>query len=314
MRFVLPGPDIVTLSCQTVDKLIHAGSGDAALLYLFILKTQGQASPQDAAAALGKSVGGIADAIAVLSRIGLIVCDNETRPAPSHGLFASASHAADASESGEETHEPRRYSPEEIKSEMEANATLRALVYEAQNSLGKILSSEELERLLGIYDGLQMPAEVILLLITHCISESRGRGSGRMPSISYIEKAAYTWAREGVITLDRADEYLMKLEILKSARGRIKAALRITDMELSDSEKRYVDNWISMGFDDSAVEIAFDRTLLQTGKLAWSYMDSIMGSWHSKGIHTPKEIMQKDSKDPKVFSGRAASSSRYLSN
>jgi DnaD/phage-associated family protein len=117
-----------------------------------------------------------------------------------------------------------------------------------------------------------------------------------MPSVRYIEKAAYTWVREGILTLDSADEYLKALEERKSARGEIKAALQIRDRELSASEKQYIDGWIALGFGADAVGVAYDRTVLKTGKLAWGYMDSIMRNWHGKGVHTPEEISEKDGK------------------
>jgi len=140
-----------------------------------------------------------------------------------------------------------------------------------------------------------LPPEVILQLITHCIKESQTTGDGRAPSVRYIEKAAFTWEREGVFTLERAEEYLKALEARKSIRGEVKKALQIRDREFSATEKRYVDGWISMEFEPEAIAIAYDRTVLKTGKLTWAYMDSIIKNWHSKGLHTAQQVMEKDS-------------------
>jgi len=281
IKFILPGPETVTLAGQTIDKLIRAGDGDAALLYLYILKTHGQSTMAEAAAAMGKSHGEIATAMALLSRLGLVKLDNNTEANSQDALTKTPME------------EPRQYSIDEIKHELEVGSEFYALVQETQNSLGKILSPDELLRLFGIYDALRIPPEVILQLITHCITESRGRGGGRMPSIRYIEKAAYKWEREGIFSLDRAEEYLKALEVLKSARGEIKTVLQIKDRELTDSEKRYVDGWITMGFTPDAIDIAYDKTVLNTGKLAWGYMDSIMKSWHDKNLHTSQEVLEK---------------------
>jgi len=286
-RFILPGPETINISGQTVDKLLRAGDGDAALLYLYILKTRGQSTSEEAAAALGLGAGGVATAMAALSRLGLIGFDDNKEPLPSPPK-----------------EEPREYSADEIKREIESGSDFSALVEEAQRSLGKILSPDELTRLFGIYDGLRLPPEVILQLITHCIAESRKKSGGRPPTMRYVEKAAYTWEREGIFSLDRAEEYLKALDKRRSKRGTIKTALQIRDRELSASEKRYVDGWIEMGFGADAVEIAYDRTLLKTGKLAWGYIDSIIRSWHSKGLRTPDDILQRDSKSgPKPQQG-----------
>ena len=40
--------------------------------------------------------------------------------------------------------------------------------------------------------------------------------------------------------------------------------------------------------------MAYDRTVTQTGALKWPYMNKIIQSWHSKGLHTPEEIREKD--------------------
>jgi DnaD/phage-associated family protein len=195
--------------------------------------------------------------------------------------------------------ETREYSTADIKREMRSGSRFYILVQEVQRSLGKILSSDDLIRLFGMYDNLGLPPEVILCLITYCISESRKRfGDMRIPTLRYIEKAAYTWEREGVVTLDRAEDYLKNLEEIKSASAEIKRMLQIRDRDFSAMEQKYVDSWVTMGFAVEAVEIAYERTLLKTGKLAWPYMDSILNNWHSKNLHTPEEIESRDGKPP----------------
>ena len=298
IKFSLPGPETVTLSRQNVDKLIRAGDGDAALLYLYILKAHGQTSDQitlsDASTALGKDAGTIATAMAILSRLGLInKCDI---------------HESDSkSPVNSPVEEPRQYTAHDVIRELESDSHFPIIAKEAQQKLGRILSPEDLQRLLVMYDELRLPPEVILLLITHCISESRRRGGGRMPSMRYIEKAAFEWEREGIFSMEQAEEYLKNLENLKSARGMVKTALQITERELSESQKRYVDSWIAMGFDADAIGIAYDRTMLNTNKLAWGYLDKILCSWHEKGLHTSQEILSKDSNraaQPQTSNGR----------
>jgi len=180
------------------------------------------------------------------------------------------------------------------------------VVDETQRRLGKILSPDDLLRLFGIYDHLRLPPEVILQLITHCIKECSITGDGSAPSIRYIEKAAYTWEREGVFTLEKAEEYLKALEAKKSARGEIKSALHIRDREFSATEKRYVDEWIAMGFSKEAVAVAYDKTVVKTGGMAWPYMNTILSNWHNKGVHTPEEIAEKEGSSQRGSGGAYA--------
>lgn len=277
IRFVLPGSDTITLSSQTVDKLIRAGDGGAALLYLYAIRTGGSLSVAQAARQFGRNEKEIADSMALLGRLGLLQHDT----APPEPI----------------KEELPEYTAEDIKRELHNGSVFSSLVQEVQKSLGKILTSDDLIKLFGIYDSLGLPPEVILHLVTYCIDENRRRyGPGRVPTIRYIEKTAYTWEREGILSLESAESYLKNLEAKRGIISDIKRVLQIKDRVLSASERKYVDNWISMGFSAEAIEIAYDKTLLKTGRLAWGYMDSIIGSWHSKGLHTPEEIAAKDGK------------------
>lgn len=277
MRFVLPGSDSVTLSVQAADKLIRSCDGNAALLYLYVLRTGGSASVTQAAKTFGRSEQDVSASMALLNRLGLLQYDEEVKPL--------------------QKEEPPEYTAEDIRRELDNGAAFYSLVQESQKSLGKIFSSDDLIKLFGFYDSLGLPPEVILHLITYCIAENRRRyGPGRMPTLRYIEKAAYTWAREGIFTLEQAEHYLKTLEVKRSLHSDIKRILQIKDRELTASEKKYLDGWISLGYSPDTIEIAYDKTVLKTGRLAWSYMDSIIGSWHQKDLHTAEEILQKDGK------------------
>jgi len=327
LKFSLPGPDTFTLTGQTIDKLLGAGDGDAALLYLYILKSLGENTSAQAAAALGISPGRVEAAMAVLSRFGLVQLDSSSDDAQGkqgmqgkqgiQGAKGGGERDAGADKPPEEppeepseepqeepAEEQRHYSVQDMKRELQQGSVFYSIVEEAQRSLGKILSPDELMRLFGIYDGLRIAPEIILMLITHCITETYGRRGGRMPTMKYIEKAAYSWEREGIFSLEKAEEYLKASEERKSARGQVKLALQIKDREFSETERKYVDRWIEMGFPARSVGIAYDRTIMKTGKLTWGYMDSIINSWHGKGLHTPKEILDKDRKQ-NVNTGQA---------
>jgi len=294
IRIILPGSETVTLTGQTIDKLIRAGDSDAALLYLYILKTQGQKTSSEAAIALNKSKGWIASAMAVLSRIGLVQLDTGVSAQTGVAEYEDVDKANNVM-----PEEPRQYNEQEVTQIVLSGSEFSIVIEETQRRFGRKLISDEMVRLYGIYDYLRLPPEVILLLITHCISESRKTGNSRSPSVRYIEQAAYKWEREGIFTLEKAEEYLKALEERKSIRGEIKRILQIGDREFSPTQKDYVDGWLDMGFAPDAIAVAYDKTMVNTGKMAWGYMDKILKNWHSKGLHTVKEIIEKDSSQRK---------------
>ncbi len=275
----------ICISPSAADALIGAGDGSAALLYLFILRNGGVFDSESAASALSLPRDKVESAFLKLSGLGVL------------GKAALAREDA-----------PPDYSAEDIKMRLNDSAEFSGLVQEMQRRLGRILSGGDLTILFGIFDYLGLPAEVILTLITYCIEENRRRyGEGRMPTMRYIEKEAYAWARLGIFTQDLAEEHLRRKIETKRKTEELKRALGIKNRELSPTEEKYLTAWMDMGFERDAIELAYDKTVVKTGELSWAYMNSIIKNWRAKGLLTVAEINEGDGRrePPKKASGKA---------
>jgi len=260
------------MSAEAADKLLASADGRAALLYLHILRSGGF-SLTAAAGVLRCSETEAALAADTLRRLGLL----------------------------EKPQEPLRRTElppvraEDIVGRAETDGAFRGIVCEAERALGRVLSSHDLEVLFGIYDHLGLPADVIMLLLHHCIEEYQERnGPGRMPTMRYIEKEGWFWAEQEILNLDAAEEHLLLNRRRRAAEEQVKEALQIRGRNLTASERKYIESWISMGFGADAVAVAYDRTMLNTGRLAWKYMDSILRSWSEKQLFTPEAIEAGD--------------------
>ena len=168
---------------------------------------------------------------------------------------------------------------------------------EAQTALTHTLSSVEMKTLFGIYDYLALPPEVIMMLINYCVARCREQSTPdhpRRPSMRSIEKEAYNWVHQEILTLDQAEEYIRRQRERRDALGRAKAAVGVHGRELTPTETKYLSAWLDMGFDEDALAIGYDRTITNTGALKWSYMNKIMQSWHEKGLHSAEEIESGD--------------------
>ena len=279
-KFVLPDNGSFTIKNSAADSLISRGDGNAALVYVYILRNNGQFSETEAAKALNLSHTEILRVMGLLSQLGLV-----------SGEFSKFTPPQ-----AEECGLPQ-YSISDIQAEIKSSSDFSLLIAEMQRRLGRIFSAADLTSLFGIYDYLELPPQVILLLLTHCVDECHEKyGSGRLPTMRRIEKTAFAWSRMGLKDLESAEEYLKNIELKKSASAEIKTVLQIQGRNLTASEQKYVNSWLEMGFSPASLEIAYDRTVSQTGKLAWPYMNSIVKSWHSKGLHTPEEIQAGDSR------------------
>lgn len=294
-RFVLTNDSAISLTADAVNRLLGAASGDAALLYIYILSRGGHFDPADAAASVHRSEQQVDAAMAVLTRLGLVTGDTA---------------AAGPGASLERPQEPPSVTAEEMDALLDTDSEFRELVRAVQSDLGTQLSSEGLRTLINIYSYLRLPADVIMALVTYCRGEYKRRyGEGRVPSMRFIEREAYVWEREGIFSWEAAEAYVTRQSGLKAGERELMPVLGISGRALSATERRYIDAWIEMGFHAEAVALAFDRTVLNTGRLTWRYMDSILRSWHGKGLHTPDEIVSGDPapKFEKVRPGRPRS-------
>lgn len=276
-KFTIASDSGITISASAAEKLIASADGLAALLYIYLLKNNGESSVAKAAITLKAKDQDIEKAFETLIGLKLVTPrDEPVKIKPVHDELPS-------------------YTVQDIKNELENGTLFPALVSEVQNCLGRILSSDDLMRLFGIYDSLGLPPEVILLLVNHCVSDFRHRYNGqRLPTMRYIEKAAFSWERDGICTLELAEEFLRRYAERRSRSGEIKSVLNLGSRPLTASEQKYIDAWADMGFPPESIEIAYDRTILRTGKLTWKYMNSILKSWKSKNLITPDEVSKEN--------------------
>lgn len=271
---------VLALSRQAADRILSSGSGDAALLYLQLLRLDGT-DRERARRALNWTEDRVYAAWKELEKLGLV---DPSAPAP-----AAAKPEPD---------QPPEYTAADLTRELEDEGSpFPFLVSEVQKALGKVLSTADLKALYTIYDYLALPAEVIFLLVHHCIAQTESKyGPGRRPRMSQIKREAYRWVQAGADTAEAADAYLKRLETQRLREERLLPLLGIFGRSPVESEKKYLNAWTGWGFPDEAISMAYERTVLRKGALNWAYMNSILKNWHAAGLHTPEQIETGDSK------------------
>ena len=66
------------------------------------------------------------------------------------------------------------------------------------------------------------------MLVGWCIQETERRyGPGRRPFLSQIRRTGFTWARQGIDTMERAEEHIARLTRLRSREAEV---LRLLDI------------------------------------------------------------------------------------
>lgn len=265
----------VTLSAQAAKKLLEKGDGDAALLYIALLRHHGNVPPRSLAGELRWERGRIESAEETLRQLGLI-----------------ASTAADLPEPADEKPE---YQRSDIMEYLTGNSEFRGLVTEVEKRLGKKLTTPDVGVLLGLNDYVGLPADVIYLLVCHCAERiQRKYGEGRRPTLRQIEKEGYSWARMGVDTQKAAVEYLKKYGEKQASVPRYMQVLGLGDRLPVAAEEKYLVAWQDWGFQPEAVAIAYEKTVYKCHEFKWPYCNGILKRWHEAGLHTPEEIEAGD--------------------
>lgn len=260
----------VQITYEELDKLLGHADGNAALLYLHIRRSGGF-SMERAARATKCTEAELFAAVGTLRSLGLL----EEMPSK----------------------EAPEYTAEDVAARTGADPAFEAVVREAERTLGHVLGSNDLKLLFAIYDYWGLGAEVIMVLLHHCVEKYQAAsGAGRMPTMRYVEKEARYWAGQEVNTLDAAEELIRRDAERRALTGQVKEALQIRGRDLTAGERKYVEDWLALGFSPEAIAIAYDRTVLSTGKLAWKYMDKILRSWAGKGLYTPAAIEAGDAR------------------
>lgn len=161
---LLPG-SILSLHRSAVEKLLKAGNGDAALLYLCL--TAGQNS-----GALPWGPDQVEAAQNTLLRLGLISSDTPVQPPRPEKL---------------EDDRPPDYTTQDIAQAFQNDGGFKALVPAVEQMLGKVLSPADLKILYTLFDFLALPPEVILTLTGWCVEQAKQKGPGRKPTLTQID-------------------------------------------------------------------------------------------------------------------------------
>ena len=272
-------PNIV-LPAQQADRLIGRGDGDAALLYLCLLRADRGVTAQELQRRLKWSQLRLHAAETALQELGLIDRPPEQKPP-------------------EPAQERPVYTADDLTDLLTGDAGFRMLVPQTEEKLGKRLKTADLQILAGLYDDLGLPADVIYLLVCHCVARSEERyGPGRRPTLRQIEKEGYHWAQRGLFDQESASRYLRDWNVRRSAMSRYMQVLGLGDRRPVESEERYITDWMDKGFPPETVALAYDKTVFYKKELNWRYLNGILRRWHENGWHTEEEVRQSDSRKP----------------
>lgn len=172
---------------------------------------------------------------------------------------------------------------EQIAARMQEDATVRSLMMQAQQILGRTIGLDMQTTLLTLFDTYGLQKEVILTLLQHLAEQGRA-------STANIAKIGKIWFSREIETLDDANAYIQRISAVEKLFGELKTVTGISTPRPTQKQSEYLLSWLDMGFSLEMLVRAYEETAERTGKISFNYMDRILKNWHNDGIKTPQDI------------------------
>ena len=191
------------------------------------------------------------------------------------------------------------YTSVELAELLEKRESVRALVDEAQQILGKIFNMSEVNILVGMLDYLGMSEECVLLLLAHC------KRIGKV-NLRAIEKYAYTLVDRDITEPTALEEEFRTVEALHSFEGEVRKLFGMKSRALTTRENKMLRAWVSYGYGIEIVRRAYELTISATNEPSVAYANAIIERWHAEGLRTEQEIEAAMKEPHGKKEGRAA--------
>lgn len=290
-----------------VDNYIKLASGRDVKVLMYILrhKTLSEDELEKAAAALDKrmSVEDVEDGLSYWEQVG-VICRTD-QPVPVQKIQeTSVQPVLPAAEDTQPLlltpqksmeRSTKMMSPKEIAARATESNEIGGLLAGAEVILGRTLTHTEQRTLIWIHDYYSMGADIILMLVDFCKSINKS-------NIAYIEKVAANWHEKEITTHQQADAEIRKLQSYFSLEGQVAAKLGL-NRSLIKKEREFIAQWAQMGMTAELILYAYEKTVANTGKVSFNYMNKIISEWYKNKLFSIAEI---DSFDQKRFSGSNA--------
>lgn len=286
------GDGILNLPAAALD----AGASAQQLHILLLLAKSGDATAKSLAKDANCSLREAENALAFWCKAGILVSKNESKAEQvSEKKVPTAQKPEKQEKKLARADEIPTYSVSELNGMMDRRQSLRAMVNEAQQILGKMFNTYEINLLLGMVDYLELDEDYILLLLAHCARiEKKG--------LRAIERYAISLIDRGITTSAALEEQVQILEAQHTLEGKVRSIFGMKSRSLTEKERKMIGAWIGFGYGEDVIRRAYEITVDAIHEPSMQYTNAILDRWHAEGLKTLDEI------DRKIEAERAAKS------
>ncbi len=155
---------------------------------------------------------------------------------------------------------------------LSGNSEFKNQIAYMEAQLGGEASHRDIEELYDLLVESKVPFEVVAAAAGHCAA----RG---IRNIAYISKVALDWMSQGLDNFEKIELHLMEKEASGTATDSFGEWKKLFPLnrDFYDVEERYLKVWIEeYGVTTESLKDAIDKTILNTGKVNFQYIDKII--------------------------------------
>ena len=173
---------------------------------------------------------------------------------------------------------------------------LASFIEACQQIYGKVLSSTDINILVGMHEELHLDCEYICLLLEYY-------GEKAKRPMRYVEKVAFSLFDAGITSFEALEAYIEKHRLMRTREGALRKLFGIGERQLTSKEEAAFTRWCTeYGYDDELIGLAYDLTVGATGKASVSYADKIITRWNTAGCKTAADaaaLLEKEKTEKK---------------
>ena len=294
---------------DVVDHYIRLADGDALKVLLFALRhAQENITAESAAEYLRISPEKAAESLTfweqadILRQNGAQTGTNFAFAAPAPQEVTPAPAVKHESPVGsQKSSKEVRLDPSEIAETVENSEELTGLFTLAEKHLARPLNHMEQRSLIWMNQYLNIPSEIILMLIRYAVDNE-------IYSVSYAESIAIRWQSAGILTLEAAEEELKRMTRDHSFTNEIRRMFELKRTP-TPKQKSFIDRWQNAGYPLDLIQYAYETTLDNKNDLSFPYLDKILQEWEKAGAKT-REDAEKLQAQPRPTQSKRTSKSK----
>lgn len=145
---------------------------------------------------------------------------------------------------------------------------MREIISAAEKCFGKMLAPKDIDAIMNVKHYYSFSSAVLSAMLGYIEGFER-------KSIALIEKTAIDWYEKEINTLEAAHEYIRISEENNTRYKKLASALGIYGRNLTKKEKEFADKWNNV-YSIEQIKEAYEKTVDATGKISFSYMNSVL--------------------------------------